>query len=155
RGYRAAGGHGERVRRTRRRARPAGGPLPAVAGCPGPRPGMPPRPAPSPSSSSQGPDIRSALTGEPGGLTMSLRMKNWSVGAKLYLLSVILIACILAVGATGFVGFRTIINLADSLYSDRLLPIRSLGAIMDRVWSAREQLMLHVMTEDPDRMAAY
>src|SRR5690606_32972642 len=30
-----------------------------------------------------------------------------------------------------------------------------LGAIMDRVWSVRDQLMLHVMTEDPARMAAY
>src|SRR5690606_11719132 len=86
---------------------------------------------------------------------MRRRWRNWRVSTKLYFLSGTLIAGMLMIGATGFNGFATITRLAEDLYADRLVPTRGLGAIMDRAWSVREQVLLHVLARDPEMKAAY
>lgn len=83
---------------------------------------------------------------------MGERMKNLKVAGKLNLLAGVLIFSLLSIGGLSYWSLTKASAAARSMYEDRLVPIEVLGKIVDRVWNIREQLLLHVITQNPATM---
>ena len=58
-------------------------------------------------------------------------MKNWTIRTRLFVLIVLMMAGSLAIGAAGLTGLRGVLAGLNSVYLDRVVPLRDLKVIAD------------------------
>ena len=58
-------------------------------------------------------------------------MNNWTIRARLFVLIVLMMAGSLAIGAAGLTGLRGVLDGLNSVYLDRVVPLRDLKLISD------------------------
>ncbi len=58
-------------------------------------------------------------------------MNNWTIRARLFALIVLMMAGSLAIGAAGLTGLRGVLDGLNSVYLDRVVPLRDLKLISD------------------------
>lgn len=58
-------------------------------------------------------------------------MKNWTIRTRLFVLIVLMMAGSLAIGAAGLTGLRGVLDGLNSVYLDRVVPLRDLKTIAD------------------------
>ena len=58
-------------------------------------------------------------------------MKNWTIRTRLFVLIVLMMAGSLAIGISGLTGLRGVLEGLNSVYLDRVVPLRDLKVIAD------------------------
>ncbi|WP_043312088.1 methyl-accepting chemotaxis protein [Pseudomonas sp. ML96] len=58
-------------------------------------------------------------------------MKNWTIRTRLFVLIVLMMAGSLAIGSAGLIGLRGVLGGLNSVYLDRVVPLRDLKLIAD------------------------
>ncbi len=58
-------------------------------------------------------------------------MNNWTIRTRLFVLIVLMMAGSLAIGAAGLTGLRGVLDGLNSVYLDRVVPLRDLKLISD------------------------
>lgn len=76
---------------------------------------------------------------------------NLKVGTKLFLAAGLTLAMLLLTGIVSFVAMQTMVGSARSMYEDRVIPLVHLGAITDRAFAIRTDVLMHTVAPAADK----